>query len=246
MSYEQLKIQRVLKKLMKQKGMTYQGLSEVLGVSEATIKRRLNGPDLSINEINDFATVFSLSFYELLELSKLEQREAHEFTPDQETLLASAAQVMGLFRAVLAGRSFVECKDQLHLSELDLRRYCRQLEDVGLVQLLPGDRIVPLVKFPFRWRKNGVLATTYQEFILKNIFQRISQKGKSAGLYSPFEFALSPESYTRFCHEIDEVQKKYRILSEAHLDKRIEWNHLVSGLFFIDQFSVWDTNQGHK
>lgn len=240
MAYEQRKIQQVLKKLMKQKGLTYADVADKLEISEATVKRRLNGSDLSVQQLTEFSQVFSISFYELIELSKLEQRDVHEFTVKQEAVLASAPVVMKIFRSVLAGRSFAEVRQHLNLSEKDMRRFCRQLEEAGLVELSQGDRIIPLVRFPFRWRPNGVLDSTYHDFILENIFRQINKRRKSAGLYAPFEFALTPESYKGFCQEISEVRKKYQTYSQVQLDQRVDWSHLVSGVFFVDQFSVWD------
>jgi hypothetical protein len=108
------------------------------------------------------------------------------------------------------------------------------------VQLFPKDRLVVLVHFPFHWRPNGPLEKAYDDLILKNIFQRIRLRRESVGLNKPFEFALSPDAYQNFCHEVSDVHKKYRILSEIHLGSRVDWSHLVSGILFIDQFSIWD------
>lgn len=243
MNYEHQKIQKTLKRLMKKNKATYESIGRILKVSPATVKRRLNGDDMTIRQLKEFAGVLSVSFYELIEFSKDISREPHLFTDEQEKLLASDLQLMKIFRLILAGQSYSKIMTLLKCSEKDLRKAARDLEKVALAQILPGDRMIPLVQFPFRWQPKGKLEQAYNSLILTNLTQRIAKDTGSAGLNKQFEFALSPDAYQSFCREIEGVYSKYRNLSEVHLSSQIDLDHTVSGVFFLDQFSFWESSK---
>lgn len=242
MDYEQLKIQRALKSLMKKRKITYQDIARTLKVSPATIKRRLNGLDISIRQLKELAEALSISFYELIELSKETHREPHLFTVEQEEFLASDINAIKIFRLILAGQTFSQIKSHFNGSEKILRSFARHLEKLGLAKLLPGDRFIAMVHFPFRWRTGGKLEKTYNKLILTNLTQRMVQDNGGAGINRKFEFALSEETYRAYCKDVEGVYLKYRNLSEIHLNVKVDMNHIVSGVFFIDQFSLWQSN----
>lgn len=240
MNYEYQKIQKALKVLMKSKHATYQSVARTLKVSPATIKRRLNGGDMTLQQLKEFAEALSVSFYELIELSKNLKREPHLFTLEQEKLLSSDIKLMLLFRLILAGQSYLQIKALLRLTDKDLQKAGIAFEKVGLAQLLPGNRFLPLVRFPFRWQQEGPLFNTYRNITLTNILDRIRCNNGAAGLHKQFEFALSSETYRQLCDEVMSVYSKYQSLSEIHLSSQIDLNQVVSGVFFVDQFSIWD------
>lgn len=241
MNYEIEKIQATLKQLMKQNKMTYESLGKSLKTSPATIKRRLNGDDLSLNQLKQFAQIFSLTIYELIELSNKIQRAPHTFTDLQEKELSSDLSKMMCFRLIVAGFSFAQIEKELSLPARELRRIAKKFEEIGLARLLPGDRFSLMVHYPFRWQPQGALAKTYDSLILKNIFRKIQNRQADQGFYRDFEFAFSAEIFEKFCAEIEDVYAKYSHLSEIHLNRKIQMDECVSGVFFIDRFSVWDT-----
>lgn len=242
MNYEYQRIQKTLKSIMKSKKATYETVAKLLHVSPATVKRRLNGDDLSLQQLKEFAEALSISFYELIELSKQVQRESHVFTEEQEKFLSRELVHMLAFRLIVSGHSFSQIKLSLKLSEKDLRAMAKHFEKVGLVQLMPGDRLLPLVHFPFKWKQGGYLSKAYDELIIENIFSRIKTNSEP-GLYRRFEFALGTDAYKKFCRELEEVYVKYRGLSELQLSSKTQIDQLVSGILFMDRFSLWDTQK---
>lgn len=240
MDYECKKIQKTLKTLMKSKKATYETMAKALKTSPATIKRRLNGGDLTLQQLRELASALEVSFYEIIELSKYVKREPHLFTHEQENLLASDFKIKMLFRHILTGASFSQIKTQLKISEKDLRKHARDLETVGLAQLLPGDRFVSLIHYPVRWQPNGALHKAYSKMVLENIFARVEHDKEQAGYNKKFELILNDEAYQKFCEEIQGVYSRYLNLSEIHMETQPDLNRVVSGLLFIDRFSVWE------
>lgn len=240
MDYECKKIQKTLKTLMKSKKATYETMAKALKTSPATIKRRLNGGDLTLQQLRELASALEVSFYEIIEFSKYVKREPHLFTHEQENLLASDFKIKMLFRHILTGASFSQIKTQLKISEKDLRKHARDLETVGLAQLLPGDRFVSLIHYPVRWQPNGALHKAYSKMVLENIFARVEHDKEQAGYNKKFELILNDEAYQKFCEEIQGVYSRYLNLSEIHMETQPDLNRVVSGILFIDRFSVWE------
>lgn len=243
MNYELEKIQQSLKLLMKSKKSTYEQMAKALKISPATVKRRLNGSDITLQHLKEFADTLSISFYELIEFSKNIKREPHLFTDSQEELLAFKLVNMLAFRSILAGISYEKIKFELKISDKDLRKLAKDFEKTGLAQLNPKDRFIPLVHFPFKWQQNGPLSKAYEPLILQNIIEKMKTSKKEKALNKKFEFALSPEAQKNFCQEIESIYAKYQTLSELQLSSKIDNNHLVSGLLFVDQFSIWDQSK---
>lgn len=244
MRHEHKKIQRALKTLMKKRRMTYQDIGRALRVSPATVKRRLNGDDMTIEQLREFAGALSVSFYELIELSKKEGNEPHHFTAEQESLLSRQVSYVQVLRLALMGKTFREI--QLALSavkEAELRKILRELEKVALVRLLAGDRVVPMARFPFKWQPDGALERTYAKRIRETIAKRMVNEAGEAGLNRHFEMILSPETYQDFCQDLENTFLKYRSLSEVHLESKTDKRRLVSGVLFADIFSVWGDQQ---
>ncbi len=235
------RIQIILKQIMKSKKITHQILSHKLKVSTATIKRRLNGDDLSLLEIKEFGECLNVTLYEVIELSKRIHREPQLLTIEQEKLLASDLSYMNFFRMILAGQSFTEIKQKIGWTNPEIFRSAQKLEAVGLAKLLPGNRLITSISFPFKWNPNGPLTHAYEKVIFSNLVAQMQREKNGHAINQKFELALAPEMYEAFCIDIQKCYEKYRGISEIYLSSRIDWNHLISGVFFIDQFSIWDS-----
>jgi transcriptional regulator with XRE-family HTH domain len=239
MDLERIKIQKALKQLMKQRRLRYRDLAKILSTSEATVKRRLNGEDLSLQQLLEIAKVLNVSFYELIELSKSQGTTEYQFSEAQEMLLSKNIINIFILRLMLMGKSFAEILTQVKIGESSLRKILREFEKVGLSKLMPGDCIILLVRFPFRWRPQGQLEKTYLKHISQVMVERLFSRPENAGINKQFEFLLTPELYAHFCSDLNQVYLKYRSFSQALLTNVSASDQIISGMLFVDQFSCW-------
>ena len=165
MSLEYKKIQAVLKKLMKMNKFNYASLSATLHISESTLKRRLNGADMSLQDLSDFAQVFNLNLFEIIEMSKEQSLKNHFFSDEQEKILSQDMLYIQIMRLLVLQNSFDEIMKALKIPESQFRKMIRQLEEVQLLKLQPYDKISLLVQFPFKWKSGGDLEKKYNSFI---------------------------------------------------------------------------------
>lgn len=236
------KIQKTLKDQMRKKNFAYADLSKLLEVSEATIKRRLNGEDISIEQLREMASVMDIGFYELIELSKQQDNQVHTFTIEQENFLAKDLKNILVFRQLLMKKKLPQILKSTDLTEGSLRKILRYLEDYQLIKLMPQDKVLLQVSFPFAWLAGGPLEKTYDKVILESISARIKSPAIN-GINKKFEIALSAEQHSAFCQDLEKILQKYKNFSKVQMESQIETSDISSGILFIDRFSCWDRSQ---
>lgn len=241
MAGELEKIQKTLKEQMRKKHFSYADFAKSLEVSEATIKRRLNGEDISIEQLREMASVMDIGFYELIELSKQQDNQVHTFTLEQENFLAKDLNHILVFRQLLMKNNLSKIIKITKMTEGALRKILRQLEEHALIKVMPQDRILMQVSFPFAWISAGPLEKTYDKLILESISARIKNPAID-GINKKFEIALSADLHLAFCQDLEKVLQKYRNFSKVLLDSKIDDSDISSGILFIDRFSCWDRN----
>lgn len=239
-SWDELKIKKVLKLLIKKSGLTYKDFGERLSLSEATVKRRVNSSDLSIRQLSQMCEVLDVEFLELIELSRKFQNEPSQFNFKQEQLLAEDTLYFSVFRLLVLKKTNSEMTRILGLSNTSLKTILFKLEKVNLIEIYPDNKINLLLSFPFKWIDEGPMEKTYFKKSINNIFNQIqNQKYKPSLKCRSFELKLSKEQYKSFTQEFDSLFQKYRSYSEIELKARSQKSETVSGLFFTDYFSLW-------
>src|SRR5688572_13953808 len=134
-------IHAALKKLMRSRGRTYAQAAKVLGLSEASVKRLLSRCELSLERLEllcdwlgvDIADVVALSVEARPLLTHLDARQEEELLHDP-TLLLVAFLVLNRWTEAEILASF-------KFKKSDLMQKLRRLDRIGLLELLPFDRI---------------------------------------------------------------------------------------------------------
>ena len=192
MGYEEIKIKKALKLLVKKSHFTYKELGGCLGLSEATIKRRVNSSDISIRQISQICEVLNITLFELMELSKKLETSISKFSISQEQVLASKELYFRVFRLLILGKTFLQIKNEFKMTESKLRSIFFKFEEVKLIELHPQNKVKVLIHFPFKWIREGPLEKAYFQKALSNIFNKI-EKNKYGGDIKcrPFELKLT-------------------------------------------------------
>ena len=84
MNQEILKIKSLLKQIIKDRALSYLDVAKKLNLSEATVKRLLNGNDISLNSLISLCDVLDINFYDLFEQSRTQVSNPYQFTLEQE------------------------------------------------------------------------------------------------------------------------------------------------------------------
>jgi len=155
----------ILKRCLKEHGVTYADLTTPLELSEASIKRLFAEESFSLKRLDKVCEFIGMDMSELF--AKLEQNMDYliQLTEAQEKVLVSDERHILVMHLIFSDWTFPDILRVFTLSEPDLIRSLVKLDKIGLIELLPNNRIKLLTAHNFTWRKDGPV----QSFIRRNL-----------------------------------------------------------------------------
>lgn len=168
-----------LKRLMRSRGRTYAQAAGVLGLSEASVKRLFSRSELSLERLEavcdwlgvDIADVVAMSADASPLLTQLDARQEEELLRDPALLLMAFL--------TLNRWTEPEILQIFNFRKTDLTQKLRRLEKLGLIELMPFDRIKIRAARNFAWRKDGPIQKYFAERVLREFLAtRFDQPGE--------------------------------------------------------------------
>jgi transcriptional regulator with XRE-family HTH domain len=147
----------LLKTVLKARGLTYGALAERLNLSEPTIKRIFAERDCKLSRMTEICNVLDLTLDDLVaEANRIEVRPL-QLGDRLEAQLADDRPAFHLFLLLLDGMTTKAVQDHYLLDERTVFALGRRLEKLGLVELMPHNRIRLRVQGPVQFRRDGPL-----------------------------------------------------------------------------------------
>lgn len=135
-------IVHTLRGLVKKHGHSYAQIAESLGISERTIKRDLSGrEDPPFGRLLQICKIVGVEFADVVELAGKPPIQAAVLTDEQEAFLVAHPHHMAFYSQLKQGTSPAAISERFGLRQTSTARYMRDLDEAGLVQRLPGDRV---------------------------------------------------------------------------------------------------------
>jgi len=210
---ETLRIVRELKRMLKARGITYAQLGKLIGLSEASVKRVFSRSTLTLQRLEAICKAAGTSVLDVTKLaSGADDTAPDTLTWDQEAELAADPGLLGCFYLLINGRKPAELADDLATSERQVRRWLAQLNRLGLIKVLPGNRTRIRTAPSIAWRKDGPVRTLYEEQVRKE-FLRSPFSGSGEALH--FRSAeLSEASSLILLKKLSRLAGEFRELAE--------------------------------
>lgn len=212
-----------LKSVLRARNITYAILADHLGLAEISVKRLFNGQTFSLQRFEQVCDYAGISFSELVEkidnkrtkpLSALSKEQEHEICADLSLLLVTVC--------VLNRFSFDEMLAQYRLERSQLIQQLAKLDRLGLIELLPNNRIRLMTTADFRWLENGPIQRLFQEKVAEDFFASRFDRTSEKLLVS--NAMLTPASQHLFHRRMEqllrELEEFNRADSQRHFDER--------------------------
>lgn len=140
-----------LKQALKKRGISYLELAERLGLSESGVKKIMTNHDVSMARLSEICEAAEIDLLDLLEVAWKSPPVPYFLTEEQHDLFAANPEVYDFHIALLNARLDVEAvKADYELDRRSITLYLGALEDVGLIEQLPGGRVRSMVPAPYR------------------------------------------------------------------------------------------------
>jgi len=144
-----------LKQALKAQGVTYARVARTLGLSETSVKRMFSRRDFTLKRLD---RVLELAGVELADLARPQARPDRlisRLTPEQERTIVSDKKLMLVALCAMNQFSLEKIIRTYNLSEAECIRLLVRLDRLGIIRLLPGNRIRLLLSRMFSWLPDG-------------------------------------------------------------------------------------------
>lgn len=159
-----------LKHEMRRQGRTYVEAAEVLGLSEASIKRLFSEQSFSLDRLDTLCQWLGLEISDLVQLMESSQQRVTQLTEDQERELVSDISLLLMAHSLLNHWVFEEVISTYRISELEGIRLLARLDRMGVIQMLPHNRVKLLISRTFHWRPNGPIQAFFEKHVQNEFF----------------------------------------------------------------------------
>jgi len=199
----------VLKQVMKRRGLTYRDLAESVGTSEGAVKNMFLRSTCALERLVEVCGALGLSVSEVFKTAEAHSSEILVLSEEQEQHFADHPDVFRFFRLCfyeeLSPRAV---KRKWKLDDRALERYLKTLEELGLAERHPGQRLVFLVRGKLRWRPRGPWMKRHLAAINELAAERVLAEAQS--YYSLGFSTLTLDQRHGFATEVEGVVRKYQ------------------------------------
>ena len=155
MSTEIVQLIATIKRELKAQGLTYRDVARALKVSEASVKRVFASERFTVARLAEVSQLLGLTLAELLQESTSSLPPLDVLTREQEAQLVSDDKLLLVAVCSLNHWSLNDITSVYDIPKQEAVKRLRILDRLGLIELLPGDRIRRRAKRDFDWIPDG-------------------------------------------------------------------------------------------
>jgi transcriptional regulator with XRE-family HTH domain len=160
---EVVQLVSTLKRELKAQGKTYRDLARMLGISEASVKRIFSNERFTVERLTEISAFLGYTLAEICQRSTDVLPAITTLTEEQESQLVSDPKLLLVAVCVLNRWEAREVGEAYELSPEAILRRLIVLDRMGLIELLPGDRVRRRVRRDFDWRAGGPIKRFFRE-----------------------------------------------------------------------------------
>jgi DNA-binding Xre family transcriptional regulator len=160
----------LVKQTLRDRGRTYADLARGLGLSESSVKRLFSQKKLTLDRLEEICKHLDLEISDLLEMARSTQGLITELSEAQERALVGNQRLLLVGLLALSHWTAEEIVTVYRLTEAQVVRLLAQLDALGIIDLLPGNRIKLRLARNFAWRKGGPLQQFFEARVQAQFF----------------------------------------------------------------------------
>jgi transcriptional regulator with XRE-family HTH domain len=201
-----------LKRVLKSRRLTYADLATGVGLSEASVKRLFSQRTFTLERLEQVLRWLEMDFFELARLARGATDVPQLMTEAQEHALAAEPQLMGVFYLLFNDWQPARILERYELGEPGLTRLLARLDRLGLIELLPGNRVKLRVSRHLRLRPSGAIRARHGQ---RAMAEFLAVEFDRHGGHFRFEFRdVSAASFAVLERKIDRLAAEFNELAE--------------------------------
>lgn len=160
-----------LKRQLKAQGLTYKDVGRALKLSEASVKRVFASEHFTVARLAQISQLLGYTLTELLQESSSSQPPLDTLTDEQEAQLVSDDKLLLVAVCSLNHWSLTDMTSVYQIPKMEAVKRLRILDRMGIIELLPGDRIRRRAKRDFDWLPDGPIRNYFMKQGLNDFLQ---------------------------------------------------------------------------
>ncbi|QDQ27862.1 helix-turn-helix transcriptional regulator [Chitinimonas arctica] len=201
-----------LKRLLKARGITYAMVGQHLRLSEASVKRQFSRQSFTLQTLEAICQLMDLELLELAQAAETSRLNVRQLSAAQEAELVTDPRRVLVAVCVLNHWTMAQIVATYQLSEAQCTSQLLQLDKLGLIRLLPENRVRLSVARDFTWLPDGPI----QRFFRAGAQTDFMAAGfNQAGELLRFQHGmLSPAANARFRQKLQRLVQEFTELHE--------------------------------
>jgi transcriptional regulator with XRE-family HTH domain len=170
-STEIVQLVATIKRELKAQGLTYKEVGRALKLSEASVKRVFASERFTVARLAQVSQLLGMTLAELLQESTSSLPPLDILSREQEAQLVSDDKLLLVAVCSLNHWSLADITSVYAIPKQEAVKRLRILDRMGIIELLPGDRIRRRAKRDFDWILNGPIRTFFSSQGLNDFLQ---------------------------------------------------------------------------
>jgi hypothetical protein len=223
-----------LKRLLKARGITYSHIGKHLHLSEASVKRQFSKHSFNIQTLEAICNLMQLEFSDLVKAAD-DIGAVSQLTENQEMELVSDVRSVLIATCVLNHWSLQKIITTYNLSEAECISQLLRLDRIGMIQLLPENRVKLKISKDFAWLPGGPIHQFFRERAQKDF---LNTDFSEPGELLRFQHAMiNPTSNLRFQQRLQRLMQEFTELQD---DGAISPNNTHYGTSLLIAMRPWE------
>lgn len=159
-----------LKHVLREKKITYQHVADHLGLSEANVKRMFSRKHFTLSRMEEICNMAEVDLGYLIMRMQEDSQLVNSLSLETEAELINNEKLLIMAQLLINRWSFEEITDTYSFDELEGIQLLARLDRMGIIDLLPGNRVKTLVSRHFKWINNGPVQNYFKKHVALEFF----------------------------------------------------------------------------
>lgn len=208
-----------LKKVLRQRRVTYFELAKMLEISEASVKRIFSKYHCSLERLDSICDAIGIDVIELARVASVSKNLISHLSEQQEQELVKNEKLLLVAVCVRNHWTFEEIINHYQLTEPECISLLAQLDRLKFLELLPNNRIKLLVSTEFRWLANGPVEKYYSKHVENDFFNYQFKGNYEEKIF--ISGGLSEQSSLILCKKIKALAKEFHELHQQDFSEAL-------------------------
>jgi transcriptional regulator with XRE-family HTH domain len=202
-----------IRALLRQRGLTYRQLAELLGVSEPTIKRDFSRGDFSLSRLDRICAALDVSLADLVQGGATATAAQTQLSEQQERALVRDPRLLVVTYLLVNDWKLHEVSSVFELDDNALVAVLLRLDALQIINYRPPNRIKKLTARNFSWRKDGPVHEFFvtrvaPEFLRARFDEATDELHFIGGTLSAASLARLKLSIAQLVEEFEELARR--------------------------------------